>query len=695
MWLLCFFIVFGTSSIALAQNNGNGQGGSPDEGADQARNQRWVKEGTEILYAFPLDSKVGIGLSNPNYPFEVAGESRFHGQVGLDSNLLLQGDLQFSNGIWTSGGFLGIGTTDPQYNLDLVGTSRFDGNAQFLQSVQYDGETFFNENASFNSAVNFSGSGIWKANGQVGIGTTTPNYMLEVAGTSRFQQKALFGSEAEFSGIVAAKDQLQVDGSTSLSGDASLGSSLSVSGSSSFDGSAAFGNEVILPQGIWTTEGRLGIGTTAPGSMLEVTGTMAVLGVAEFGNNGSFAGNLNIGKELTAKGTSRFVSDANFDGVTTFNNDAEFNSATSFGRMVAFGGPVDLPGQSVWTTDGNVGIGTVSPTSQLEVAGTARFGGDSQFEGQVDFSSTTNFSNGASFANGIWDADGQLGIGTSDPQASLDVTGAAHFREAVNFNKGADLSGSLAVGQSLNVTGNTVIEGAGNIKGEATFGSAVAVSGPSTFSGSSEFTSNMTVLGATSFEDEVRFTNGVWSSDGRLVIGGTTAAEDYQLQVKGKMDTERLSLDGVPIKEAVALWDEQNSGDIVFTEGNVGIGTIAPDSVYKLSVSGKVRSKEVVVEADWADFVFNKDYELRSLSEVEQYIQTHGHLPEIPSEKKVQKEGIGVGSIQSKLLQKIEELTLYSIQQEKHIKRLEKLIKRQEKVLDELQQQIQEKNDNE
>ena len=101
-------------------------------------------------------------------------------------------------------------------------------------------------------------------------------------------------------------------------------------------------------------------------------------------------------------------------------------------------------------------------------------------------------------------------------------------------------------------------------------------------------------------------------------------------------------------------------------DGNVGIGTNNPDS--KLSVNGTIHTKEVKVDLiGWPDFVFNNNYELRSLDEVEQHINEKGHLPEIPSEIEVAENGINLGEMDAKLLQKIEELTLYLIDQNKQL----------------------------
>ena len=105
--------------------------------------------------------------------------------------------------------------------------------------------------------------------------------------------------------------------------------------------------------------------------------------------------------------------------------------------------------------------------------------------------------------------------------------------------------------------------------------------------------------------------------------------------------------------------------------GVVGIGDVGTidnnDRTFKLLVAGKIRAEEIVVETGWFDFVFNDDYQLPSLEQVEQHIKENKHLPDIPSEEEVVENGVSLGEMQGKLLQKIEELTLYVIKQEKMI----------------------------
>ena len=114
-----------------------------------------------------------------------------------------------------------------------------------------------------------------------------------------------------------------------------------------------------------------------------------------------------------------------------------------------------------------------------------------------------------------------------------------------------------------------------------------------------------------------------------------------------------------------------NNQDVYYITGNVGIGTNTPDE--KLTVNGNIHSKEVHVDLNnWPDYVFTKEYDLLTQQELAEYIKKNGHLPNIPSAKEVDENGISLGVMNAKLLEKIEELTLYMLQNEKRIEKLEK-----------------------
>ncbi|WP_272149456.1 hypothetical protein [Tenacibaculum aiptasiae] len=103
--------------------------------------------------------------------------------------------------------------------------------------------------------------------------------------------------------------------------------------------------------------------------------------------------------------------------------------------------------------------------------------------------------------------------------------------------------------------------------------------------------------------------------------------------------------------------------------GNVGIGTLTTGP-HKLAVEGSIGAREIKVLAapNWADFVFESNYNLPTLFEVENHIKEKGHLKDIPSAKDVKNNGFFLAEMDAKLLQKIEELTLYTIAQEKQLK---------------------------
>lgn len=158
---------------------------------------------------------------------------------------------------------------------------------------------------------------------------------------------------------------------------------------------------------------------------------------------------------------------------------------------------------------------------------------------------------------------------------------------------------------------------------------------------------------------------------------GTGPATTLRLNtISNGKNFEITNLDGTSKTAIFHVNDDLESAKVSLVPygGRVGIGTTDPKA--KLSVNGIIISSEIVVLADisqYPDFVFSDDYKLRSLKEVEEYIENNSHLPDIPEADDV-KEGIALGEMNNKLLQKIEELTLYTIEQEKKIEKLEKLV---------------------
>ncbi|MFD2581615.1 hypothetical protein ACFSR6_03875 [Pedobacter vanadiisoli] len=131
-----------------------------------------------------------------------------------------------------------------------------------------------------------------------------------------------------------------------------------------------------------------------------------------------------------------------------------------------------------------------------------------------------------------------------------------------------------------------------------------------------------------------------------------------------------------------------------FYMGNVGIGTITPRE--KLSVNGNIRAREIKVEAtNWPDYVFEEGYKVGTLQELESYIKTNKHLPDMPLAKEIDTQGLQLGEMVKMQQKKIEELTLHLIEKEKQLRnqenkviQLESKLTQQEKTIQEILKKI-------
>ena len=112
---------------------------------------------------------------------------------------------------------------------------------------------------------------------------------------------------------------------------------------------------------------------------------------------------------------------------------------------------------------------------------------------------------------------------------------------------------------------------------------------------------------------------------------------------------------------------------MITNSGNVGIGTNNTEG-YKLAVAGSViaESVKIKLQAEWPDYVFSSGYKLPSLMETEKFIQQNGHLPGMPDAAEIQQEGVDLGEMNARLLQKLEEQTLYIIEMNKQLVELKK-----------------------
>ncbi|MGN6418955.1 MAG: hypothetical protein ACTHMC_15775 [Pseudobacter sp.] len=215
--------------------------------------------------------------------------------------------------------------------------------------------------------------------------------------------------------------------------------------------------------------------------------------------------------------------------------------------------------------------------------------------------------------------------------AFIKSNGAAFFKGNVGIG-----AGQTAPTVPLQVAGNSILNG--NVKVTSLTMTASAGAGKIlTSDASGNATWQLPAAGS-----------GGWG------IGGNASTSEYKLGTTNSFDLQLMANNAVHMR--------------VGANGNVGIGVTSVGADYKLYVNGFIKAKKLRIDMNgWADYVFDPSYSLMPLPQLEKFIIANRHLPEIPTAAEVEKEGIDVGSNQTALLKKIEELTLYIIEQNKKL----------------------------
>ncbi|MCK9403723.1 MAG: hypothetical protein M0Q26_10030 [Chitinophagaceae bacterium] len=339
---------------------------------------------------------------------------------------------------------------------------------------------------------------------------------------------------------------------------------------------------------------------------------------------------------------------------------------------------------NTFPSSGNAGIGTITPVDKFEVvggihtSGTAAatkaseaffdyYSGGSRI-GVLGPNTSTNGtfrvdtyrSNASNPLTSFYiDANGNVGMGTTSPGALLDVSkGATGLGGQIVIQNTTESSGNYSALSFNSAPDKGSYQKAGifYVADGSGFGRGYLQIG---LEGSASST-NVTPSNATGVM--------VIKSNGNVGIG--TATPGRSLDVNGDASIGTNLIVGTSVytntytagsSSAVNFKNSGGTNIITYlTDGNVGIGTISPSE--KLSVNGNIRTKKLIVtQTGWSDYVFGKNYKLRSLQNLEAFINQYKHLPEVPTAKEVETKGISVGDNQALLLKKIEELTLYVI----------------------------------
>ncbi len=277
------------------------------------------------------------------------------------------------------------------------------------------------------------------------------------------------------------------------------------------------------------------------------------------------------------------------------------------------------------------------------------------------FFKTSNAGVGASTRMTIL-GDGKVGVGTTNPYSLLDVRTSNNKGLRINSNDESAISFWPNNGNSV----FHLSHGHDN-KLHLSHGSNVGAIKLMTFANSGRVG-----IGTTSPADMLEIA-------GNLKINGSRT--DDEIRFESQNGFHRIAF------RQLRFYDWDGGGDnLTINNGTVGIGTTDTQG-FKLGVNGDIAALEVKIATytNWADFVFNKDYKLPTLKEVETHIKENGHLKDIPSAEEIKKEGFYLAEMNAKLLKKIEELTLYTIEQEKSLESKDLKIKNLEERLQKIE----------
>ena len=339
----------------------------------------------------------------------------------------------------------------------------------------------------------------------------------------------------------------------------------------------------------------------------------------------------------------------------------------------------DNTGISTWT-NGKVGIGTTTPNELLHITddGNPKILiedtlGDNQVG--IRYKSTSyewiaglhggankfKISQSGGFGTNDYltiDGDGKIGIGTTEPGKNLEVNSAdANFGIKITSSDqyaGITFSDNTSTDDynAIYADGNNIGFEVNNIQNAMYLHASGHIG-----------------VGTTTPNELLHIAD---SGNPKILIEDTLGNNQVGIRYKTTSYEWIAGLHGGVNKFKISQSSDLGTNDYltIDSDGKVGIGTTSAGS-YKLAVNGSIGAEEIEVKQDIPDYVFEKKYNLRSLDELENYIEAEKHLPDIPSAKEFEGKSVPIGKMQEKHLQKIEELTLYLIDLNKRISKLE------------------------
>ncbi|MEO7444277.1 MAG: hypothetical protein ABIT96_05750 [Ferruginibacter sp.] len=529
-------------------------------------------------------------------------------------------------------------------------------------------------------------SGIAKAQ-NVGVGTTTPFAPLHVFGTSA-EKLRLENSNTLNTNITS--DLFFKTGTYFTGAIKTIGTGTNVARLGLFTFATSV-NASLKERLSITDDGNVGIGTITPTAKLEINGTLKITD-----------GTQGAGKVLTsdAAGLVSWITPAGGGGLP----------AGVSGNTLRHNGTAFIATSNLYNDGTNIGIGTQAPAYLLDVNGRMRLRDNGPLatagiwhnkadNTEAAFIGMLNDSTYGYFGNGNWRMgfdvkNSQMGIGTTDPSAPLSFASTTGNKislwgDALGGHYGLGIQGSLmqlyssasnadiafGYGNSSAFTENMRVKGNGNV-GIGTnapvigglvvnkvVGNTNAVFGANTAGVSIQ--SNYPGIGFNTYYNAGSY---MISSGGAGYIGVNPTDSKIILSNTGGNASA-----GAPTYLQDKMWIEYD-GTVSLGSSNLNAENVSLGSGYKLKVFGKIISEEVRVQlkAAWPDYVFENNYKKLSITDLEKFVNENKHLPNIPSASEIEKDGQHLGEIQRKMLEKIEEMSLYIIDLQKQITELQK-----------------------
>lgn len=665
-------------------------------------------------FAYGNGSSITANIANIGV---LAGETKLRFTVGTNVSSTVSNFTNFTRMVLDNNGNLGIGSVSPVSKLQVSGAGGLAlmtiQRTNYISSAQIGGVGFTGADNNYLSSITTAyGADSTQASMSFRVGTPnssayslTERMKIDKDGNVGIGGTPATKLHVTGAGVVQSRVQSS-DNAAIISAYGTYGQILS-NNDLYLTASGATGDIYFQTQGstrsVVDINGRFGIGQLTASNLLDVnTGTSAGFGnYALIKTSGAvgYQGGLLLSNSASPSSGTSFKITSSYNSSASASTRLGFVSNTDTETFLNSGAAMEFfysGNVAIAKDNGNVGIGTSSPTAKLEVR-TATNGGTSQTSPLISARGQSNsfefgHPNQAGFAS-------TLGAGSFNGKPFLCFNCEAGTNNNTFRTRGivgtimtADLTGGLLFGRiatstadNQDMTTDLTLKG-----GQLGIGTATPQNKLDVIGDGAETISlrvkNSSALSSAYAQVKVEGDAGQgylgYSGSGNTATG---AFEKDYIYLVAENNTAGLNL-GTGTNGAIRFYTNgaanSNERMRIDKDGNVTIGTTTIPAGYKMAVAGNMIAEKVKVRkqsSGWPDYVFSPTYKLPRLEEVEKFTKENSHLPEIPSAKEIEKEGQDLGEMNRLLLKKVEELTLYMIEQNKEIKALKVKVEQLEK----------------